>query len=74
MRMVFLDLMVILAVGYIRKEKTMHFLLILILHRKSITIYLEFGTGFSQHTVRGYGVFASGYAQQPDNLTETQKV
>lgn len=34
---------------------------------------IEFGTGFSQHTVRGYGVFASGYAQQPDNLTEQQK-
>ncbi len=34
---------------------------------------IEFGTGFSQHTVRGYGVFASGYAQQPNTLSETEK-
>jgi len=34
---------------------------------------IEFGAGFSEHTVRGYGVFAAGYAQQPDNLTEEQK-
>src|SRR5574338_93121 len=34
---------------------------------------LEFGAGFSQHTVRGYGVFASLYAQQPSTLTETEK-
>ncbi|MEO8232120.1 MAG: carboxypeptidase-like regulatory domain-containing protein, partial [Ignavibacteriota bacterium] len=34
---------------------------------------LEFGTGFSQHTVRGYGVYPGGYAQQPNTLSETEK-
>ncbi|HRP92404.1 MAG: carboxypeptidase-like regulatory domain-containing protein [Ignavibacteriaceae bacterium] len=34
---------------------------------------LEFGTGFSQHTVRGYGVFANDYSAQPKNLSETEK-
>lgn len=34
---------------------------------------LEFGAGFSQHTVRGYGVFASSYASQDDDLTVQEK-
>ncbi|MCZ7610601.1 MAG: TonB-dependent receptor [Ignavibacterium sp.] len=34
---------------------------------------IEFGAGFSQHTVRGYGVFAGQYASQPNTLTETEK-
>jgi outer membrane receptor protein involved in Fe transport len=34
---------------------------------------LEFGAGFSEHTVRGYGVFAAQFASQSDNLTVEEK-
>ena len=34
---------------------------------------LEFGAGYSQHTVRGYGINANQYASQPDDLTEVEK-
>ena len=34
---------------------------------------LEFGAGFSEHTVRGYGILAGSLAAQDDNLTLEEK-
>lgn len=70
--MVCSDHMVILVAGYIKREDDALFVDFDITSQIDNHL-IEFGAGFSEHTVRGYGVFAAGYAQQPDNLTEEQK-